>query len=366
MIRHNVISNLLNRILEKKLSDLELNFTKHKHIIDQCNVVVIAILQDKTLKELTFEKDKVSAVNIGKDNSIGTYKVNSNKVLEIKAKNDKKNSLKTDKSNEKIEKKYILKTEKSVRDTSHKDKPNELNYLRRSYTKANALVNKEIVKNINESNRIHIKILEKLVTNSYVKSKLTLIKKKENLNKTFFQQSTLKNKHLSPEKKNTDEFNQKNQCNNKHNKTGSTISTEGISRQISLTSPKFLIKKTASKTTHPEILPQKEKDYISIQDQLINTPDVFTTQEKIIQIEKKIEQMAIQKDFEELLKTHMNIISSFITKNDILKLNLNKKLNKIIIRNFITRKKDEMIQNEKNLKILREVHFLLFLEIFYG
>ena len=75
-------------------------------------------------------------------------------------------------------------------------------------------------------------------------------------------------------------------------------------------------------------------------------------EEKLIKIEKK----NIQKNLEEPLKCQLNNISKFMSKNDLLKLNLNKKLSRIIIRILISDKKDEMILNEKNLKILREVN----------
>lgn len=64
-------------------------------------------------------------------------------------------------------------------------------------------------------------------------------------------------------------------------------------------------------------------------------------------------------DMNELFKTNFNYVSKFLDKNDILNLRLNKNWNRIILKSFISQKKDELILNERNLKDLREV--ILFL-----
>lgn len=331
MNRNDIFSNLLNRLLEKKLKSLEQKFDKDMEIINQINADVNAILEDKNLTELITEKVKISTVPIVKKHSSAIIKIEGKKILE---------------------KTIILKTEKSVRCVS-KDKPKSTVRMRRSNTKGNVNANSDLGQKNNEIILFN-KVIKRIENKQSLKYRLNISSKTDKLNKTVIHNTHQKNKYSSPEKPKeyTQKLCLKNHSNKLHTKNGSVLSTEDIKTP---SSKKYVTNQTFHAVSDMNILQdnlsQKANEPITIQDkQTINIQE--TKEEKLIKIEEK----NIQKNLEEPLKCQLNNISKFMSKNDLLKLNLNKKLSRIIIRILISDKKDEMILNEKNLKILREVN----------
>ena len=125
----------------------------------------------------------------------------------------------------------------------------------------------------------------------------------------------------------------------------STIESFKTPRKNSQLSPKIIDRKGAR--THHESLPHKDKENINIKEESANKTEINREEPKNKETEKISN--------EEIFNINYNSISKFLGINDLPSLMLNKNFLKLTIKSIISQKKDEMIQNEKNIQILREV-----------